>query len=155
MITLSVAIKPGNDAGPRDDVTGRHLAEQAQGIVDSIVVAIAVNHGVPGGNIPEATWHCAEQGFGVMDSSEREEAVDDGGPRDGGSVGHLVEEVEGGEEVAAEDGGLDDGVPGDEVLGAGGDMAKEVDCFGESVVVGISEEHLGVEGDVRGRDLVQ
>lgn len=48
---------------------------------------------------------------------------------------------------------LDYVVPGDYILG--GDMVEEVEGFGETVMFGVSREHDGVKGNVRGRDLVE
>ena len=68
-------------------------------------------------------------------------------------MGHFVEQFSGSDEVAAVEAPLYHGVPGNHVLR--GDSAEEVEGFGEHVVVGVSGEHDGGKGHVRGRDLVE
>lgn len=89
-----------------------------------------------------------------MDFTDREEGVDDGGPRNCISVGHFVEQFKSCLEITTDNRGFDNGVPGDEVFGVGGYLMEEVKCFGEFVVLSVSEDENGVERRVRGRDFV-
>lgn len=68
-------------------------------------------------------------------------------------MGHFVEQLSRGDDIAAMETPLDHGVPGNDVLE--GNFTKEVDSFAESVVVCVSMEHYGVEGDVGARDLIE
>ena len=68
-------------------------------------------------------------------------------------MGHFVEQLPGGDNIAAMETPLNHGVPGNDVLE--GNLTKEVDSFAKSVVVSVSMEHYGVEGDMGRVDLIK